>query len=176
VKPRMTPERFWSLVQKSDGGCWEWTHSRASNGYGSFKMNYKHRLAHRYAWEITNGAIPAGALVCHRCDNPPCVNPDHLFLGDYSTNQLDAVAKGRHSAQTHRHRWARGSRHGTKTHPEAVARGERASQAKLTNERVLEIRAARASTGYGKRRLAAMFGVPEATVSLIIRRITWTHI
>lgn len=90
-------ERFWEKVRKSPepDGCWEWTASKFRNGYGSFVV-LGERRAHRVSWEIHNGPIPDGLWVLHKCDNPSCVRPDHLFLGDRRTNMLDCVSKGRH--------------------------------------------------------------------------------
>ncbi len=91
---------FWSchnvVPGKLDSPCWEWTHSTAGRGYGRFKYLSQRRLAHRFAWEVTNGPIPADVMVCHLCDNPPCHRPDHLFLGTNQINQDDSVMKGRH--------------------------------------------------------------------------------
>lgn len=90
-------ERFWQKVQKGDG-CWVWTGAVVlgkREKYGRFLFNGKVRGAHRVAWELTNGPIPEGIFVLHHCDNPPCVRPDHLFLGTNSTNMLDAARKGR---------------------------------------------------------------------------------
>lgn len=87
--------RFWSKVDKTSG-CWVWTASRSGNGYGQFRLDGHNRPAHRLAWELTHGAIPEGAFVLHECDNPPCVRPDHLFLGDQSLNMADMAGKGRH--------------------------------------------------------------------------------
>lgn len=90
-------ERFWRKVDKSAGpeGCWPWTGSRHGFGYGFVSAGGKRRGAHRVSWELANGPIPDGLSVCHRCDNPPCVNPAHLFLGTVGDNTRDMMAKGR---------------------------------------------------------------------------------
>lgn len=87
-------DRFWSKVDKS-GDCWVWTAAVSSKGYGRFKLNGKLVSPHRLAWEWANGPIPDGLVVCHECDNPPCVNPAHLKLGTQSQNMLDCVSRGR---------------------------------------------------------------------------------
>lgn len=91
------PFRFWDKVLVGDG-CWEWqAGTQKHNGYGSFSMNGRDVKAHRVSWLLWYGEIPKGLRVLHRCDNPPCIRPDHLFLGTQKDNVLDAVAKGRHS-------------------------------------------------------------------------------
>lgn len=86
-------ERFWSHIDRSDG-CWEWPRTRNAGGYGIFVHEWG-ALAHRYSWIVTNGPIPEGLDVLHHCDNPPCVRPDHLFLGTDADNVADKYAKGR---------------------------------------------------------------------------------
>lgn len=95
-------EAFWPRVNKIDRGCWEWMGSRGRRGYGQLQYMNRMLRAHRVAWELVIGPIPEGMLVCHRCDNPPCVNPFHLFLGTHADNAADMTAKGRGN---HPERW-----------------------------------------------------------------------
>lgn len=94
VDRRSLADRFWERVNQGDG-CWEWNSTRIPRGYGYFHWGSKARYAHRTAWELTYGKIPNGMFVCHHCDNPPCVRPDHLFLGTQSDNMRDCKEKGR---------------------------------------------------------------------------------
>lgn len=89
-------ERFDAKVDKSGpGGCWVWTGKRSREGYGRFSLDGRLVNAHRWSWERAVGPIPNGLLVCHHCDNPPCVNPEHLFVGTIQDNTRDMLAKGR---------------------------------------------------------------------------------
>ena len=88
-------ERFWAFVNKGDADvCWEWSGCRKRR-YGNFQASSVSKQAHRVAWELQNGVIPDGMSVLHRCDNPPCVNPEHLFLGTQQDNMDDMKRKGR---------------------------------------------------------------------------------
>lgn len=156
-KPTPLEERFWQTVEKGSA-CWEWRGKRFPNGYGSFfaTLSGKRRylLAHREAWRFSFGSIPDGQLVLHRCDNPPCCNPEHLFLGTTQDNVNDKVRKGR----------ARG------------AVGMASGNAVLTDDIVREMRRVHREEGIGKRKLAARHGVSESTAHAILRNKTWLHI
>jgi len=93
--PEMTLQFLKESVHVTSSGCWEWLGARVSSGYGS----YKDKPVHRLAYELMVGPIPDGLVMCHRCDNPPCCNPDHLFPGTQADNSADSVAKGRHMAR-----------------------------------------------------------------------------
>jgi hypothetical protein len=97
---RSIHERFWEKVDDRDpGGCHEWCAGRDKDGYGVFTAWGRPQRAHRVAWILNRGSIPEGMLVCHHCDNPPCVNPDHLFLGTHLDNVSDCKEKGRRAIQ-----------------------------------------------------------------------------
>lgn len=88
-------KRFWDKVLKTNS-CWIWASHISGNGYGYFSLNNKELRAHRVAYELTKGPIPKGLHVMHTCDNPKCVNPDHLKIGTHQDNMSDMVKKGRH--------------------------------------------------------------------------------
>jgi hypothetical protein len=87
-------ERFWSKVDiKSPEECWEWKAGKTLNGYGTFRLSVKHKYAHRLAWELTNGPIPEGMSILHKCDNRGCCNPDHLYVGTQYDNMMDRAER-----------------------------------------------------------------------------------
>ena len=148
--------RLWPRT-KLTGDCLEWTGSRNEHGYGSVRVDRKLWKAHRFAWHLCYGSIPDDLDVLHRCDNPPCCNPAHLFLGTAADNGQDMSRKGRHGSVSQPHRVARGERHG---------------HARLTRTQALEIRR-RGDAGESQLMLATEFGVARRTVNSIIRRVTW---
>jgi hypothetical protein len=147
--------RFWPRVDRSGGpdACWPWMGYREAFGHGRFWADGRHQLAHRVAWAFTNGPIAPDVALCHRCDNPPCCNPAHLFEGTRADNIADMVAKGRH-------------RNGD-------IRGERNPNAKLTEAAVRQIRADRAA-GALLREIAERHGITEGLVSMIARGLLWS--
>jgi HNH endonuclease len=86
--------RFTNRYRVTSSGCWEWTGTRKTSGYGIAFAGAPERRAHRLSWLLAHGPIPQGMSVLHKCDNPPCVNPEHLFLGDHAVNAQDYVDKG----------------------------------------------------------------------------------
>lgn len=149
------PERFWSKVDQSGGpdACWPWTAAKQGR-YGTFAVTAKQmRGAHRVALELTTGKrIPPGMHACHRCDNPPCCNPAHLFVGTPRDNERDKSTKGRS---------ARGESNG--------------GGGKLSESDVIHIRRAR-QDGALLRELAASFSISENMVSQIVNLKAWQHV
>lgn len=148
--------RLWAKIAKAGpGDCWPWQGSPDANGYGRIGAGGKYGkslLAHRAAYESAVGPIPPGLHVLHRCDNPPCCNPAHLWAGTDADNNADMIAKGRK-----RWRASQGTAHGC---------------AKLTDAQVLAIRSAP-----GKQRdIAKEYGVSQTTVNYIKLRKLWTHL
>ncbi len=151
--PRPLAERFWEKCDRTGGpdSCWPWLGCISRGGYGRLTLDGRTSAAHRVSWQITHTApIAPGIDVCHKCDNRPCVNPAHLFLGTRADNMADMKAKGRGNC----------------------ARGERHNKAKLTREKVADIRA-RFASGESKKSLAKAFGVTRRNVKLIVEGATW---
>lgn len=147
--------KFWSRVKVTENldECWEWQAARHTNGYGHFTHRKVTKIASRVAWELFKGEIPEGMLICHHCDNPPCCNPRHLFIGTYQDNASDRVNKGRGRSLT----------------------GENINN-KLLTEQVLAIRFAYAQGGITLTALARQYGCGYTTIHSIVTRRTWKHI
>jgi hypothetical protein len=147
--------RFWRKVQKSSG-CWLWTGSKiAGSKYGRIRVagaGSPMVLANRVAWFIKTGNDPGHLLVCHTCDNPPCVNPDHLFLATNHENILDMKAKGRHLC------------------------GEKNDQSKLSGNQVMEIRQKYLDGSISMSKLAKSYGVTAMSIHRAIRKKSWAHL
>lgn len=155
---RPTEERFWSKVAKSDG-CWLWTGAIGRKGYGKFgiwgrKQGWEG--AHRASWRLHYGDVPDGVFVCHRCDVPSCVRPDHLFLGTDADNVRDMHGKGR---------WS----------PNVSRAGAANNSAVLTDEDVNRVRLLFAQ-GMSRAGLARTFGIGWSTVDDVVQRRTWRHL
>lgn len=167
-----TIARFWAKVEKTDA-CWHWTAAKDSKGYGIFQFQGKPHKAHRVAYELTYGPIPAGLFVCHHCDNPSCVRPDHLFLGTVQDNNRDRDQKGRNNP-------VRGDAHWARRHPERNPwlggdhqRGERNNHAKITQEQAEQIRIRYATERTPLHQIASEYGISFYTANKIIRYEIW---
>jgi hypothetical protein len=179
MRKRPIEERFWEKVDKSAGpdGCWLWMAYRQSCGYGIIGIERKRTvLAHRVAYELCLGSIPAGMCVCHRCDVPACVNPAHLFLGTPKDNARDMARKGRQVFQRHPERASRGDRNWTRVYPEKVRRGVDVKGSKLTEAQVREIRALYAAGTVSQDALARQYGMSQHAICCVIHRDTWKHV
>lgn len=146
-------ERFEEKFEKTEGECWMWTASVAGKGYGQMKLpkQRKQEYSHRLSYMIYKGEIPEGKYVCHTCDNPRCVNPDHLFIGTNKENLQDMKAKGRSTF------------------------GEKNARAKLTEEQVKQIKSC-LDSGMTQTQIAAAFNIHQVHVSRIKNGLRWEHL
>jgi hypothetical protein len=151
-------ERFWRRVQKTDG-CWLWTGGTYSGGYGFMRgargRNAQNVSAHRFSYELHKGKIPKGLVVMHSCDNPACVNPNHLSVGTHKENYEDMIAKGRGA-----------------DNPPPRGKGARNGNSLLTEDKVRYIRASTASHAALGREL----GVTDVCIHKVRKRHTWSHV
>lgn len=153
------PDIFWEKVNKDHPtDCWIWTADTSEAGYGQLTIHGEPKAAHRVSWEMHYGPIPPKMCVCHGCDNPPCVRPEHLFLGTNADNNWDTRMKGRINP----------------------TRGERSHNVKLTKEQVLEIRRVykRGPNRFvggtpSTFELARTYGVHQVTISNVLLRKSW---
>jgi hypothetical protein len=152
-------DRFMDKVSpEPNSGCWLWDAFTREDGYGQFRFNGRTQSAHRVAWQLYNGPLSRGAsgsgvCVLHRCDNPACVNPEHLFIGSNADNVQDMVNKGRNQR----------------------CRGADASRSKLIDADVIAIRHF-VKSGVPQNKIAIMFNVDNSTISDIKRRKSWSHL
>lgn len=149
-----TEKQFWEKVNKPGPAlCWPWLGYKKKEGYGQFYWDGKIILAHRMAWEFTFGPIPPGMKICHTCDNPPCCNPAHLFMGTQADNVNDMTKKGRQVT--------------------IPLRGETNPMHKLTWEQVGEIRRLYLTGNYSQSTLGKIFGMSQTGIGLIARNKIW---
>jgi hypothetical protein len=151
-------EAFFKYVEPlmDDRGCWEWGGARNEHGYGQTAIkHYLQMKAHRLSWMIHHSIIADEVCVLHKCDNPPCVNPDHLFIGTKKDNMQDCSRKGRVRY--------------------ILRRGESNECAKLTDKKVAEARRLYAS-GDSLRSVAQRYGVNSKTMSRAIHGLQWAHV
>lgn len=166
LKSRTEESYFFEGFEKQDDGCWLWK-SQPKARYPRIYWYGRPRPVSVISYLVHHGPIPDGMKVCHTCDVPRCVNPDHLFLGTQADNLKDMGQKGRHGAQRDPEGWV--SRIGTAgSHP-----GEKNPAAKLTQERVEEIRRVRADEGLSYSQLVARFGVSKSQVARIVKGESW---
>lgn len=151
IRKRPISDRLEWRSKKVLSGCIEWQGAKTNGGYGVMSVDAKPQRVHRLAWELGNGPIPDGMSVCHSCDNPPCLNVDHLFLGSQEDNAQDASAKGR------------------------IVHGEEHSNSKLNSAKVREIRRL-ASLGNSHSKIASLFNVSQPHVSRIVRGEQWRKV
>ncbi len=158
---RTFEERFWEKVNKDGpiinpalGNCWVWTAAK-TRGYGAIAGIKSDGVlqAHRVSYAFTHGKIPLGLIICHKCDNPPCVNPKHLYAGTDADNMRDSMARGRQRA----------------------VHGEQHPHAKLTDSQIIEIRNLTAS-GMTNRATAKLFNVGFSAIARIRERKNWKHV
>lgn len=147
-----TPENFWTKVDiRKPDECWNWLGTKNPHGYGKLRFRSRNKyLAHRLSWSLANGEIPDGMNILHKCDNPSCVNPNHLYPGTQSQNLKDAYSRGRYSQK-----------------------GEHGNGRKLTLAQVLEIRRLYSLGGYTYPELGKMFNTCTTNIGGIVRYDHW---
>ena len=188
-------DKFWSKVDKTSD-CWNWI--ATEEGYGNYSINGKSFLAHRVSYAIHRGSIEPGMMVLHSCDNPRCVNPDHLRQGDQSENMIDRAKRGNHGKLTEqdvleiRRQFKDGVPHTliartydiTEGHVHMIASGRSWAHADgpltrrrlLTPEQVREIRRKYATGKYKQKDLGKEYGLKQHSISEIVHGKKWKHV
>lgn len=152
--PRTQEELFWSRIGKAGKDeCWEWTARRNGDGYGTIWFDGRDQGAHRIMWQLTYGEVPEGKYICHHCDNPPCVNPGHLYIGNAQTNADDRESRSRSG----KHKRC----------------GENNANSKLTWAQVREIRALYATGEWTQTKLAERFDALQVNISRVVNHKSW---
>lgn len=151
---KSTESDFWGKFKKQPDGCWEFFGCKSSDGYGLLTFQGRPEKAHRLSYKLAVGEIPIGMVVCHKCDNPPCGNPDHLFIGTQSDNIADRVSKGH----------------------EADHKGVKNGRAKLNDSEILRIRNSHDRGEHTKKELADKYGVSDVLIGMIVKRKIWRHV
>lgn len=159
-------ERFWNCVdKKSESECWVWKKSLSQRGYGKFQAAGKGLYAHRFSIVVSGIEIPDGMFSCHKCDNPPCCNPKHLFIGSPSDNQRDMALKGRS---------CKGEKNPSRIHPD-LFRGENNHGHKLTEKIVSQLRS-NPPIGLNMNSEALKYSVSPSVLREAIIGTTWKHV
>lgn len=152
-------DRFWAKVRKAGGdACWQWTGFRVKGGYGTIGLGGRRagkEFAHRVSWTLNRGPIPGGLWVLHRCDNPPCVRPDHLFVGTARDNNTDTISKGRRGYT---------GRPGSLHH--------RAKIQESTIQKICELR----RDGFSQTQIGSRIGLTQGQIGGILRGSYWRHV
>lgn len=154
---RTIDQRLWNRVVVDNKGCWNWTGTKDTKGYGSIRFNKKGYWVHRFAWQLTYGEIPVSLMVCHRCDNPSCINPAHLFLGTAKDNSIDMMQKNR----------------GGKGR---FIRGHLPYNTKFTEEVIREIRSRYSKEAVTQTQLAQYYGTSQGHITNIVNGRAWSRV
>lgn len=164
-------DRFWGKVSLTANQdlCWKWEAGKDQDGYGKFKIFGSNYRSHRISYYLFNNVDPKELKVCHKCDNPVCVNPFHLFLGTNAENIKDRDIKGRQNC-------GKGKNHWTAVSPEKIRRGVDNPACKYTEEDILKMVEMKKSGEYTNREIAEAFGCPKTYIRQIMVGERWSHL